>query len=293
MVEWASTGLDKSAHQPVLPSAIIILNKLANVSASQDDLFSHYKDIGYVTMTWLEQNRDVHKNSPKLKEYTEFWKLKGKSDIKTMKELLEIYYSNISVVVVPFISGSQPETFLDQIQKLYDEIYNNQQSAITKRLAVRMRFNSSEFEHNVQLALDHFSGHLDVPFDFAMAALKDRPISPNFSEHITRVIIKWTERYPDMSIHAVLLRISPLVASCIIFNASHSGHRGRYGCLCFQKYLLTIIGSDDQIFEIYSGDCTKAYENFYDRFWPCQYRSNSMKCGIKGDKYKPFPVNIY
>jgi hypothetical protein len=107
----------------------------------------------------------------------------------------------------------------------HDVISEKQRTAMIQHFAVRMLFNSSEFEHQVQLALDHFSGHLDIPFDFARAALKDRPISPDFSEQITRVMIKWTEGYPETPVHDILLQISPLVASCIIFNASQNRQR--------------------------------------------------------------------
>jgi hypothetical protein len=120
MTEWASTALDKSAHQPVLPSAIIVLNKLANASTSQEYWLSHYNKVGYATTTWLERNRNVHKNNIKLKEYTAFWESKGNRNIKTIEDLLNIYYSNVSVVVVPSITGSQLEEFLNQICKLYD-----------------------------------------------------------------------------------------------------------------------------------------------------------------------------
>ena len=94
LIGWASTSFEKSLGQPALPHIIIALN------ATDLSIDPHQWDVKEATRKLLSDVEGSVEKIPALKTYVEKWRLNGRT-IRTTKDLLECYYSSITVVRIP------------------------------------------------------------------------------------------------------------------------------------------------------------------------------------------------
>lgn len=91
LVTWAVNAIETSSNQPILPHAIIVLNKhddylkLGGAPTNTKDILndiSHVIDLNKTFLKWAE-----------------YWRERGKP-IKTLSDLVLCYYSSIEVPLI-------------------------------------------------------------------------------------------------------------------------------------------------------------------------------------------------
>lgn len=96
LIDWATSALETSSNQPILPYAIVVLN------ASPHDIDSNLWDNDNATKTLFESLSKTVNQNDTFARYCEFWKRRGRQ-IDTVEQLMLCYYSSVRV------SGSLPD----------------------------------------------------------------------------------------------------------------------------------------------------------------------------------------
>lgn len=130
LVSWASISFDKSLNQPSLPHVIIVLN------ATEPGINDSQWDTETATEALLGNYKDSIHQVPALVEVLTQLQGKGKT-IETTKELLEYYYSSVSVIRIPH--KSQYGRIDHQVEKLYGLIRSNCTQSFKHKERIRMR----------------------------------------------------------------------------------------------------------------------------------------------------------
>ena len=217
LIGWASTSLEKSLGQPALPHVIIVLN------ATDLAIDAGQWDVSEATRKLLSDVEASIERIPALQTELGNWRAKGRS-IKTTKDFLECYYSSISVVRIP--EKGRYMLMDEQVGKLHSQIFVKcQQSQYAKR-KVRMLSNSDDLQLYLQLAFDHFSGDLDVPFNFVEVALKINPIPSDFSGSIVKLAVTIKNHCPSAQISWIVENLTLMVASCIMLDIDRNRRLG-------------------------------------------------------------------
>ena len=209
LIAWASASFEKSLGQPALPHIIIVLN------ATDLAIEPSQWDVKEATKKFLSDVETSIERIPAFQAQIQSWRDKGRS-IRTTKDLLECYYSSITVVRIP--AKGRYMLIDEQVAKLHMEIVVRcSQSHYTKR-KVRMLFNSEDLQLYLQLAFDHFSLNLDEPFNFVKVALKISPIPSDFGGNILKLAVAIKDRHPTWKVAEIFEHLSLMVASCIMLD---------------------------------------------------------------------------
>ncbi|KAM7215074.1 hypothetical protein V8F06_009528 [Rhypophila decipiens] len=254
LVEWARSSIDKSVNQPTLPHIVVALNATDNmVDANQ-------WDTNFATTKLLEDVRESVNQVPDLQRTVEQLRYDG-MEIPTTKELLEFYYSSITVIRVP-AKGSYQQ-IEEQVGKLYAAIRTNCLVNYHRKRSARMVLNAERMQQYINSAFDHFSRRLDQPFDFIKEALRHNPIPKDFSGHMVNLMLSLyhdmpDERQPQNPDH-LLKGLSRPIACCLMLAAAREDMQGQY------KTLLEHVFSDP----------------IKDAFW--EFRKMWVRCGFQKD----------
>ncbi|KAF9738488.1 hypothetical protein PMIN01_03771 [Paraphaeosphaeria minitans] len=178
LIDWASTSLEKSLNQPTLPHAIIALNA-TDTKVNQGEW-----DPEYATELLMSSVSGAINRYPNFRALKDHWSERGKQ-IHTMKDLLECYYSSITVVRIP--GEGRYMMIDDQVEKLHDEITRRCSESFNAKRRSRMLSNSETLNTYLQCAFDHFSQDLHQPFDFMDISFKINPIPSHFGGNILRL----------------------------------------------------------------------------------------------------------
>lgn len=90
LIEWAAAALEMSSNNPILPSALLVLN------ASELNIPAEQWDVKTSTENILESlSQTVHRNVQFMK-YAKHWRDRHRN-IETLEQLLLSYYSSIKV----------------------------------------------------------------------------------------------------------------------------------------------------------------------------------------------------
>ncbi|KAH7192830.1 uncharacterized protein B0J16DRAFT_394837 [Fusarium flagelliforme] len=229
LVDWAAMSIDKSLNQPTLPHVIIVANY---TDASIDD---QQWDPAVATKGLLDDYRHSVHQVPALKANLEKLASLGQ-DVKTTKELLEYYYSSVTVVRMP-VKGRYMQMD-DQVGKLYGTIIDRCRLSHLRRKKVRMLLNAEVLPQYVNAAYDHFSVSLDEPFDFIEEARRHTPLPRTFGGHILNLIVTM---YNHAGQHRTRVRelftnLSRPLASCIMLAANRENIQGSYAHLLRHTY---------------------------------------------------------
>ncbi len=291
LIAWASESYEKSIGQPALPHIIVVLN------ATDLAIDANQWDVTEATHKFLTDVETSIERIPALQAQLAYWRLAARS-IKTTKDLLECFYSSITIVRIP--AKGRYMIMEEQVAKFYSQIVDKcSQSHYAKRKA-HMLSNSDDLQLYLQLAFDHFSQNLDDPFDFVKVALKINPIPSDFSGNILRLAVAIKDHYPMRKVADIFERLSPIVASCIILDIHRHRRLGKQKIPCTVMdwstelpilheledmrnsiYITTTLttrraGTPKQLFEdYYMSYCEQAFAYFCDCHWPCEFE----KCG--------------
>lgn len=232
---WAEKSFEKSINQPMLPHAIIVVNavdvkvcifarlyilclylrRIRNIQdlTGSDNLW----DVDGLTRSQLEAHKVCFRNNHGLSQLKDDWEKLGKN-IVTLKDLIELYYGDIKIICVPH--GKLPPTLIKkQYSRLYDELKNSSDAAMTLRLQSGLLMTSDELGYYLESAFDHFSQSGNEPFDFLATAVRRRPIAQTFKDHVLKVAVLLRTLHPSWSGPKIFANMSQLVASCIFLDS--------------------------------------------------------------------------
>lgn len=209
LVGWASASFEKSLGQPALPHIIIALNATdLAIDASQ-------WDVKEATKSLLSSVETAINTIPALQDHVAWWRANGRI-IHTTKDLLECYYSSVTVVRIPM--KGRYMLIDQQVEKLHTEIMMKSNQSHYKKQKVRMLSNSDDLQVYLQLAFDHFAQDLDTPFDFVSVALKINPIPSDFGGNILKLAVSISSRHPSWRVVDIFEQLGLVVASCIMLD---------------------------------------------------------------------------
>ena len=180
-------------------------------------------DTDYATETLLSSVANAIDENIKFREYADYWMGQGRN-INTMKDLLECYYSSVTVIRVP-IEGRY--MLIDQqVTKLRQQIVKTCEKSQYEKRRARMLSNSNELNVYLQSAFDHFSNDLDIPFNFIEIAMKNSPIPSNFGGNILKLAGSISSRDPRLTGIEIFRELSIMVASCIMLDCERNSRLG-------------------------------------------------------------------
>lgn len=257
-------------NQAALPQAVIVLN------ASEPTMDDDEWDVESATRKLMDQYKyAIHDNEP-IKKYCDFWRQKGKI-CHTTEELLRCYYNSIHVVRIP--AKGRNMQVKRQVDKLHATLMEACNHSISAKLAARQFCTTEELERYLQAAFDHFAAKPEQPFNFIEVALKANPIPQSFAEHIF-VLAKASSNKPvfESASEALdaLMRLSPIIASCIILDCVRYGRPGTQflTCVYIKANANKCTGRPADLFnKHYAESCVNAIDTFHDLFLPCSFVS--------------------
>lgn len=219
LIMWACAAVEKLTNQPVLPHLIIAMN------ATENSIDSEQWDVEFSTRHLMQSITEAIFTNPKLIEYATRGR-ERKQVIQNAMDLLCSYYSSVRVVRIP--TRGRPKLISDQTGKLYQEIHKGCMKSRESKRRVRMLLDSDELQPYLQYAFDHFSNHLETPFDFVKASFLNNPIPRDFGGNILKMALNvmnvWKNKLDGFSIFREL---SPLVASCIMLDSARHKTKGQ------------------------------------------------------------------
>lgn len=219
LVDWASASMEKSLNQPTLPHAVIALN------ATDMEIDQQEWDSEVATRTLLGSVAGAIRRDSKYRALAEHWRTQGKR-INDMNDLLECYYSSITVVRIP-VKGRYMKID-EQIKQLHRILQEKCFESFRAKRRSRMLSNSEELNIYLQCAFDHFSQDLETPFNFMDVAFKINPIPSDFGGNILKlaVAIKNSNRFSDP--RNMFRELSSMVASSILLDCTRQGLKGTF-----------------------------------------------------------------
>ncbi|KAI1453420.1 hypothetical protein F4805DRAFT_443421 [Annulohypoxylon moriforme] len=254
LVRWGAASVDKSLNQPVLPHAIIVLN-------ATEDVDEKNWDVATATRMLMSAIQGAIEREPALYEYVQIWRKRGK-EIKSTEDLLTQYYSSITIIRIPR-RGSY--MLMDQqAEKLFNLIKSRCSDSHLKKKQARMLANSDMFQVYLQASYDHFTKDLESPFDFVQEALRNNPVSRSFEGNILNLAVSMKDHSKDKGLRddasKLFLKLAPMVASCVMFDAVRQNRLG--------------IGAQ-LLSNAYADLCTSALRVFADLYWPCSFHDST------------------
>lgn len=173
-LEWGVAALEKSINQPALPHCVVAVN---GTDPSVDE---REWDINYATQSLLSSVKtalDPIEGVPRFRELAEYWRSLGKH-IYSIEDLILRYYSTFKVIRIP--SKPQYMTINEQVGKLHSMIKSNCEDSFRSKRRARMLTNADELNVYLQSGFDHFTTHLNIPFNFMQISLLRNPIPNDF-----------------------------------------------------------------------------------------------------------------
>lgn len=228
LIVWASTALEKSTNQPVLPHVIIALN------ATENAIDPRQWDVNFATDELMRTASKAIFTKPSFRKYIDFWKDRKRA-IRNAQDLLCSYYSSVRVVRIP--TRGRPQLISEQLGKLYSQIHEDCEDSRHGRKRMRMLLDADELQPYLQYAFDHFSSDLDMPFDFVKASILNNPIPKDFGGNILQLAINVMNVWENqLTGELIFEELSPMVASCIMLDAARNKTKGRYETFGTKSY---------------------------------------------------------
>ena len=172
LLDWGVAAIEKSINQPALPHCIVAVN------CTDPAVDEKEWDINFATQSLLSSVKgalDYVEGVPRFRELAEHWRSLGKH-IYTVEDLILRYYSSFKVVRIP--SKPRYMTISEQVGKLHQTIKANCEESFRAKRRARMLTNADELHVYLQSGFDHFTTHLNIPFNFMQISLLRNPI-PN------------------------------------------------------------------------------------------------------------------
>ena len=178
-------------------------------------------DPEYATNLLMSNVAGAIDRDPTYRELKEYWVGRGRS-IQSMKDLLECYYSSITVVRIP---GEGRYMMIDeQVKKLHRVIANQCTESFNAKRRCRMLSNSETLNVYLQCAFDHFAQDLHKPFDFMDVSFRINPIPLDFGGNILKLAVAMKARFDDPK--KIFEVLSFMVSSCILLDCARQSLKG-------------------------------------------------------------------
>lgn len=193
-----------------MPHAIIAINEAAL------NLPDDHWNIEEATRRLFRDHDSIIHGHPYLDRYIQHCSRHGKK-IRTLEELLLMYYSSVRVVKIP--EAGQPNLMGQQMRNLYTEIDKSCTKSHDEKKDFRMLFTATELNLYLQCAHDHFARTLEEPFDFIQAVFNNSPIPHDAGGNIMNLMMRIVKQMKDTtSITEFLEEMSYMIASCIMLD---------------------------------------------------------------------------
>lgn len=215
MINWARSSIEKSLNQPTLPHVVIALN------VTDTKINQQAWDPEHATRSLMSDVAGAVDRDPDYQELKAFWVAQGKR-ISTMQDLLECYYSSITVVRIP--GDGRYMMINTQVQTLHDTLSRRCKESFNAKRRSRMLSTSENLNIYLQSAFDHFSKDLDTPFNFMDVSFQINPIPFDFGGNILKLAVAMKSRIP--SPRTIFEELSFMVASCILLDCVRQNFKG-------------------------------------------------------------------
>ncbi|TKA70619.1 hypothetical protein B0A55_07579 [Friedmanniomyces simplex] len=253
LLDWGVAALEKSINQPALPHCVVALN------GTDPGVDEREWDINFATQSLLSSVKgalDYVEGVPRFRELAEHWRALGKH-IYTVEDLILRYYSSFKVIRIP--SKPRYMTINEQIGKLHLMIKSNCEESFRAKRRARMLTNADELNVYLQSGFDHFTTHLNVPFNFMQISLLRNPIPNDFGGHILQLCTTISSQQPNHQpgrVAWMFEKLSVMLASCVLLD-----------CARFRK------GRVDELFLNYEKFFDFAMGEYLELHYPCSFVS--------------------
>ncbi|CAK3752481.1 hypothetical protein DOTSEDRAFT_168601 [Lecanosticta acicola] len=253
LLDWGASSLEKSINQPALPHCIVALN------GSDPGVEDKEWDVNFATQSLLTSVKgalDHVEGVPRFRELADYWRGLGKH-IYSVEDLILRYYSSFKVIRIP--SKPRYTTINNQIAKLQGIIRANCEESFRSKRRARMLTTADELNVYLQSGFDHFTTHLDVPYNFMQISLLRNPIPNDFGGHILQLCTTISSQQPNHQhgrISWIFEKLSVMLASCVLLD-----------CARFRK------GRVDELFSNYEKFFDWAMGEYLEMHYPCSYIS--------------------
>jgi hypothetical protein len=207
--------MEKSINQPSLPHLIITLN------VTDTQIYAKKWDPEYATRSLMSEMAEAVGRNPNYKKLKAFWIARGKT-ISTMQDLLECYYTSITVVHIP--DDGRYVMIDSQVQTLYNTLSKRCKDSFHAKERSRMLSTSEDLHLYFDAAFDHFANDLNTPFDFMKVSSRIDSIPLDFTGNILKLAIAM--RAGSKAPKIIFEELSFMAASCILLDSVRQKLRG-------------------------------------------------------------------
>ncbi|KAI8626808.1 hypothetical protein F5Y19DRAFT_466119 [Xylariaceae sp. FL1651] len=253
LINWAATSIDKSINQPNLPHLIIVLN------ASEVNIGDDQWDPEQATRSLLDDYKDSVRLVPALQSVVASLGIQGNT-IHTTKQLLEYYYSSVTVIRIP--TKGRYMQIDEQVGRLQQIINNKCAESYAHKKSIRMSLNAERLPRYVMAAYDHFLLRLDEPFNFVEVARRYTPMPRDFGGHILNLILS-IYKTGTMKTGILFKKLCQPLASCVILAATRDKTQGSYS---------------DLLRNTYADPIRAAFNVFVSSWLRCSFKSGEYQC---------------
>ncbi|KAM0714605.1 hypothetical protein Q7P37_009901 [Cladosporium fusiforme] len=267
LIDWGVAAMERSINQPNLPHCIVVLN------CSDPSLSAEEWDVDQCTRSLLSTvcgAINYVEGVPRCRALADHWEKLGRR-ISSTEDLILCYYTSFKVIRLPV--GSQFNRIEQQTTKLANLIERCCLHSSRVKDRMRMQTDVAELERYMQHGFDHFTTHVDLPFDFVQASLMHNPIPSDFGDHILQICLAVQRLHsssPD-ELAGGLRQLTAFVASCILLDCA----RHRKGRL-------------ERLSAPYEAYFERAMLEFLSKYVPCGYTNSdgSRKCALVEERHR-------
>ncbi|KAK5163057.1 uncharacterized protein LTR77_010992 [Saxophila tyrrhenica] len=221
LLEWGATAMERSINQPTLPHCVIVLN------GSDPALPPEEWDVGTARRSLLSTLDGALDRVPRFRELAALWRARG-YHVETAEELILRYYGSFQVVRVPL--HPHYGVMDEQIAKLRALVHEACERSWLAKWAANLDLDADEWHTYLQSGFDHFTAHIDIPFDLMQTSLMRNPIPSNFSDHVLQLckaLSAPSETPKRKTVTRTFDRMAKMVASCVMMYCVRS-KKGRF-----------------------------------------------------------------
>ena len=217
LLDWGAAALEKSINQPALPHCVVTLN------GSHPGIDPQQWESQQATQTLLDSVNnafDRDNGVPQFRRLADHWRGLGK-EINTIRDLILCYYASFKVIRIP--EGQHYTLIGQQVNKLRNTIRTDCDASHESKRYARLLTNADELNLYLQSGFDHFTTHIDVPFNFMQVSLRRNPIPRDFGGHILQLCETLSPRIPSRDpekTEVLFEKLSLILASCVLLDCT-------------------------------------------------------------------------
>ncbi|KAL1582024.1 hypothetical protein WHR41_09394 [Cladosporium halotolerans] len=217
LLEWGAAALEKSINQPALPHCIVVLNgSHPGIDPAQWDSHHATESLLSSVSNAFERVEGV----PQFRQLADHWRGLGR-EISSVKDLILCYYASFKVLRVP--AAPQYMLLSQQVDKLHAAIRADCRASHEAKRRARLLVDADELNLYIQSGFDHFTTHIEVPFNFMQVSLRRNPIPQDFGGHILQLCESLSARMPSRDparVESVFGKLSVVLASCVLLDCA-------------------------------------------------------------------------